>query len=159
VGAAEGFGLVPLLGRATRQNSAQALVDARALMWEGSWLREFVNVRMEPMFWDAVSAQQARLFEAQTRIADFATVPPESRLARLLRRLADSFGLKTSRGVAIGIGITRRDLAAMVGASPYTVSRTLAKWRELDILDAHRKRILIRNPRRLAELAEDAASG
>ena len=159
VGAAEGFGLIPLFGRATRQNSAQALLDARALVWDGAWLREFVNVRTEPMFWDAVSAQQARLLEAQSRIADFSTVPPESRLARLLQRLADSFGLETSRGVAIGIGISRRDLAAMVGASPYTVSRTLARWRQLDILDAHRKRILIRNPRRLAELAEDAATG
>ncbi len=76
------------------------------------------------------------------------------RLARLVLRLGESIGHKTRRGVVVDVTLSRRDLAELVITSPYSVSRILAEWRRLDILDAQRTRIVILDQGSLSAIAE-----
>jgi hypothetical protein len=50
-------------------------------------------------------------------------------------------------------------LAELVITSPYTISRILAEWRRLDILDAQRTRIRIQDGEQLAAIAEQPVPG
>lgn len=78
---------------------------------------------------------------------------PRRRHWRILG-LGQYVGRKTRRGAVIEVPLSRRDLAELVITSPYTVSRILAEWRRLDILDAQRTRIVVRDLERLAAIAE-----
>jgi CRP-like cAMP-binding protein len=97
--------------------------------------------------------------DERTRLEDFLSADVKRRLARLFLRLGQSIGRKTRRGVVINVPLSRRDLAELVITSPYTVSRILADWRRLDILDAQRTRIRIRDREQLAAIAEQPVSG
>ncbi|HKX18420.1 MAG TPA: helix-turn-helix domain-containing protein [bacterium] len=92
------------------------------------------------------------------RLEDFAAEGVDRRLARLLLRLARSFGRNAARGLALDVSLSRPDLAELVISTPYTVSRILADWRRLDIVDAQRERILILDPEAMAALADTAST-
>ena len=97
---------------------------------------------------------QELMEEERSRLEDFISSDVKRRLARLILRLGESIGRKTRRGLVIDVPLSRRDLAEMVITSPYTVSRILADWRRLDILDAQRTRILIHDQDSLSAIAE-----
>lgn len=141
------------LGGTVRLASAEALEDSRALVWDGSELLRVILAH------PAVSMSAIRLLEdrveaARSRLQDFVSPDVRRRLARLLLRLGQYVGRKTRRGAVIEVPLSRRDLAELVITSPYTVSRILAEWRRLDILDAQRTRIIVRDLERLAAIAE-----
>jgi CRP/FNR family transcriptional regulator len=152
VSAMEPFGERGVLGGTTRLGSAQALEDARALVWDAPTMLQAI------MTHPAVSLNAIRLLEERveterSRLQDLATSGVERRLARLLLRLAQSIGRPTVRGLAIDVSLSGQDLAELVIATPYTVSRILADWRRLGIADAQREQILILDLKRLAAVA------
>lgn len=57
--------------------------------------------------------------------------------------------------MVLDLPLTGQELAEMASTTPYTVSRLLAAWRRLDIVDAQHDRILILQPQRLAAIAEE----
>ena len=101
----------------------------------------------------------SELFAFVVPFMDLMSPDVRRRLARLLVRLGQYVGRKTRRGTVIDVPFSRRDLAELTITSPYTVSRILAEWRRLEILDAQRTRIIIRDRERLAAIAEQRASG
>jgi CRP-like cAMP-binding protein len=149
----EAFGdRVVALGESHRLSSAQAMEDSRALTWDGPALLRVVLAH------PAVSLSALRLLEERvekerSRILDFVSPDVRRRLARLLLRLGQSIGRRTRRGLVINVPFSREDLAELVISSPYTVSRILADWRRVDTVDAQRARIIVRDPKRLAEIA------
>lgn len=149
----EPFGDRLALGSDTRLASAQALEDSRALAWDRPAILQAIMTK------PAVSLNAVRLFEERveqerSRLQDLATSGVERRLARLLLRLAQSVGRKTVRGLAIEVSLSGQDLAELVIATPYTVSRILADWRRLGIADSQRDRILLLDPERIAGVAQ-----
>jgi len=153
----EPFGDRAVLGGTTRLASAQALEDSRAFAWEATTF--FQGMMTHPV----VSLNAARLLEERVeeqrdQLHDLATSSVKRRLARLLLRFAQSLGRKTPRGVAIRVVLSRQDFAEMIGTTYYTVSRALAEWRRLDIVDVQRQRILILDQKRLAAIAGTGTS-
>jgi CRP-like cAMP-binding protein len=145
-------------GDAVRFASAEALENSRALEWDGSVILDVVLAH------PAVAVNVIRWFqrlidEERSRLEDLISPDVTRRLSRLLLRLGQSIGHKTRRGVVIDVALSRRDLAELVFTSPYTVSRILAEWRRLDLVDALRTRIVIRDQERLATIADEPAAG
>ena len=154
----EPFGHVNALGGTPRVASAEALEDSRALAWSVPTV--FQVMMAHP--WVSLSTIRVmaeNVQEAVDRAQDLATSSVDRRLARLLLRLAESLGRKTPRGVVIRVGLSGQDLAEMIGATSYTVSRVLAEWRRLDIADVQRERILILDRQRLAMIAGEHTNG
>ena len=132
--------------------SAQAMEDSRAFVWDAS------TILWEMTHHPVVSLNTIRLmaersYENAVRLRDLATANVERRLARLLLRLAQSMGRKTSGGVVIEVPLSGRDLAELTIATPYTVSRILAGWRRRRVADMQHQRIRILDSQRMAALA------
>jgi CRP-like cAMP-binding protein len=141
------------LREGVRLVSAEALEDSRALVWDRSAvLRDIMSHPAVSI--GAVRVLLDRVASEVSRLDDSVLPDVRGRLARLLLRIAESVGRKTPRGTVINVPLSRRDLADMAITTPYTVSRILSEWRRLDILDAQRTRIIIREPERFAAIAE-----
>jgi CRP/FNR family transcriptional regulator, nitrogen oxide reductase regulator len=139
------FARTPLLA------SAQALEDSCALVWDVSTILEAM------MCHPSIALNVARMMAEQVegalaRIEDLASVRVELRLARLLRLLAQTMGRPTPQGIVVEVPISGQELAEMIGTTPYSVSRLLAGWRRLGIVDAQRDQILILQLHRLTGL-------
>lgn len=147
----EPFGDRAAFAGTTRLASAQALEDSRALVWDvPTILQAMVN---HPAIWlNAIRLMADLAGEKEERI-DLLSSRIERRLARLLLRLAQSMGRRTSSGVIIDLSLSGQDLAELASTTPYTVSRLLAGWRRLNIVDAQRERIFILDQQRIADIA------
>ena len=141
------------LGEAVRFASAEALEESRALAWDSAAIERVVMAHPEAGV-RVIRWLQELMEEERSRLEDFLSSDVKRRLARLILRLGESIGRKTRRGLVIDVPLSRRDLAELVITSPYTVSRILAEWRRLDILDAQRTRILIQDRDALAAIGE-----
>jgi CRP-like cAMP-binding protein len=96
----------------------------------------------------------AQLQDAHRSVVEVATEPVERRIAHALLRLARQAGRETDGGVEIAFPISRHDVAKMTGTTLHTVSRTLSAWEKDGLVASGRQRIVIRDPRRLFQLAE-----
>jgi CRP/FNR family transcriptional regulator, nitrogen oxide reductase regulator len=149
----ESFGGVSALGGTPRLASAQALEDSRALVWDvPTILRDIMSHPAVSL--NAVYLMARRVVDELDRTRDLTTSPVERRLARFLLRLAQSMGRKTPHGIVIEVPLSGEDLAALASTTPYTVSRILAGWKRLDIAGAQRERILLRDQKRIAAIAD-----
>ncbi len=155
VAPAELFGERAVLGAVPRLASAQALEDSRALVWDVSTLLH-IMMSHPTVALDAVRLMEIRAERERDRLHDLSTSNVERRLARLLVKLGKHLGRRTPRGVAIELSLSGADLAELVIASPYTVSRILAEWRRLGVVDAQRERILLLDEPRITAIAGPA---
>jgi CRP/FNR family cyclic AMP-dependent transcriptional regulator len=77
-----------------------------------------------------------RLAAREALIDDLLSLDVKGRLAKALLRLAERHGRPSPLGgTAIGVRLTHRDLAGMVGASRENVSRALAAFRKRGLVD------------------------
>lgn len=59
-----------------------------------------------------------------------ASLKPEARIAELLHRLAEQYGLPEDGAITIGISLTHKQMAALTGTTRVTVTRVLKRLRE-----------------------------
>lgn len=74
----------------------------------------------------------------------------EKKLAAKLWKLARDFGIKNEEGIEIDVNMTATFLADMLGVSRETVSRTCAALIENELIKIRKKRIIVKDPDRLA---------
>ncbi len=79
------------------------------------------------------------------------------KLARLLLRLADEFGERTTTGIRLQTLLTHEEIAQMIGASRETVTRSLNMLKQKHVIRARNGDLVIRNRAALADLAHPAA--
>jgi CRP-like cAMP-binding protein len=133
----------------------------------------------QPRFSSAVAEEdvEAIEFDAQRIVASFAEFPdlaaallrvasmkqrvlavraqylastrPEARVAELLHRLSELYGVSDPEGVRIGISLTHEQIAAMTGTSRVTVTRVLKQKREDGDLQMRGRHIVVTAPDRL----------
>jgi CRP-like cAMP-binding protein len=85
------------------------------------------------------------LFKVETRISDMMNRDVRHRFIRLLLTLMKTHGKKEARGMLIDIRLTRSELAAMVGATPETIIRTLSDLEKENYLVLEGKKIIVRD--------------
>ncbi|GAC1308737.1 MAG: Crp/Fnr family transcriptional regulator [Vulcanimicrobiaceae bacterium] len=68
--------------------------------------------------------------DALTLLDDFRGRDVASRLARVLVKFSQQYGVKTDSGVRIDLPVTHQDLANMIGTARETVSRNMARFRQ-----------------------------
>jgi CRP/FNR family transcriptional regulator, cyclic AMP receptor protein len=95
----------------------------------------------------------ARLADREALIDDLLSLDVKSRLAKVLLGLAADHGQpEPDGGTRIGLHLTHRDLAGMVGASRENVSRALGSFRKRGFIDYDSDSIRLHNPEALARL-------
>lgn len=154
VSAGELFGVAPAMSLSHYPATAIAAVDSIALAWpSASWTR--LVAKYPSLASSALRTVGSRLQDTQARAMEISNEQVEQRVAHALLRLAKQAGRKVESGVEIDFPISRQDVAEMTGTTLHTVSRILSAWENQGLVEGGRQRIVLRDPQRLRELAED----
>jgi CRP-like cAMP-binding protein len=149
------FGVAKAIGLTRYPATAIAVDDSVALVWpSAAWPR--LVTQHPALANNALQTVGARLQETHTRVIEMSTQQVERRVAHALLRLAKQAGRKVEHGVEIDFPISRQDIAEMTGTTLHTVSRTLSAWEQHGLIESGRQRIVLRDPHRLFQLAEQA---
>ena len=155
VGPGETFGVAKAIGLTRYPATATAVDDSVVLVWpSAAWPR--LVARHPALATNALQTVGGRLHETHTRVIEMSTQHVERRVAHTLLRLAKQAGRKVEHGVEIDFPISRQDIAEMTGTTLHTVSRTLSAWEQQGLIESGRQRIVLRDPHRLFQLAEEA---
>jgi CRP/FNR family cyclic AMP-dependent transcriptional regulator len=88
-------------------------------------------VRGRPELLEAFMARiSEQVSDALTLLDDFRGRDVASRLARVLIKFSQQYGVPTDKGVRIDLPVTHQDLANMIGTARETVSRNMARFRQ-----------------------------
>lgn len=155
VGPGEYFGVAPAMAIRNYPANAIAVVDSIALAWPSA-LWAGLAAEHPALAASMMKTLGEQLQEAQTRIAEMSTQEVERRVANALLRLAAQGARREDGGVAFDFPISRQDIAEMTGTTLFTVSRIFTAWEANGLLTTGRQKILIREPHRLAVLADGA---
>ncbi len=140
------FGEMALLGQQMHNAFAEALDDCLILVMSRTDLerlilgKPLVGLRM-------LEITGRRLSDAESRLEDMAFKGIPARLASLLLRLS------AEGNSADILGMTHQDLAETIGTYRETATQVLNDMKAQGLITIGRKRITIRNPERLAEVA------
>lgn len=132
--------------------SAMAAEDTTVLYWTSSTIRSLAQ-RIPGLQPNIMSAMAMHMQGALDQGRDLATSKVPARIAALLLRLAEQSGERTDEGWAIEQALTREELAEMTGTTLFSVSRVLSEWQSQGIVEAGRRRVLIRDPAALERLS------
>lgn len=150
----ETFGVAVAIGLSHYPATAIAVDDSVILTWpSAAWPR--LVAKHPALAGNTLQVVGARLQETQTRVVEMSTEQVERRVAHALLRLARQAGRKVDNGIEIDFPISRQDIAEMTGTTLHTVSRILSAWESQGLVDGGRQRIVLRDPHKLFELAED----
>lgn len=148
----EPFGGVVALNDAPYPVTAVAVQPSTLRSWPrevvAELLRETPQVRVNIMREIAT-----HMTAALTRVRELTTARVDQRLAHTLLRLADQCGRREPDGVLIAQPLTRQEIADLTGTTLYTVSRTLAKWESLGLIETRKRMLLVRSPGKLEAVA------
>jgi len=152
----ETFGVAKAIGLTRYPATATAVDDSVALVWPSAGWPQLV-ARHPALATNALQTVGARLQETHTRVIEMSTQQVERRVAHALLRLAKQAGRKVEHGVEIDFPISRQDIAEMTGTTLHTVSRTLSAWEQRGLIESGRQRIVLRDPHKLFQLAEETS--
>jgi CRP-like cAMP-binding protein len=148
----EPFGGVVALNDAPYPVTAVAVQPSTLRQWSrevvAELLRETPQVRVNIM-----REMAMHMTAALTRVRELTTARVDERLAHTLLRLADQCGRREADGVLIAQPLTRQEIADLTGTTLYTVSRTLAKWESMGLIETRKRMLLVRSPERLEAVA------
>jgi CRP/FNR family transcriptional regulator, cyclic AMP receptor protein len=145
------FGESALFDDEPRRNFAEALDDAQICVIDK---REFEKVAQNNPSVSLKIAQivEHRLTEAQEQIENLVFYDVQTRLARLLLKLADIHGLRVENGVQIGIKLTHEDIASLIGSTRETTSKILNEFKANGWIDVKKRQIILVDQKVLAEM-------
>lgn len=112
-----------------REVFIEAMEPSEVLAIENAAFERFLAARPERLtaFMQRVSEQVS---DALTLLDDFRGRDVASRLARVLVKFSQQYGVATDSGVRIDLPVTHQDLANMIGTARETVSRNMARFRQ-----------------------------
>lgn len=132
--------------------SAEAFTDCEVVKIPGAFLERTVR-RRSGVALDVAALLERRLVEYEELVGCLLPRQTEVRLARVLPILARKFGERTVNGsVAVGLRLTRTDLAQMTAATRESVTAAVTRLRRERILAMGAGRIVLLDPKRLAEI-------
>lgn len=134
--------------------TARAVEPCEAYAWDGARVTALMR-RFPQVGINAARLVAERLHALQRQHRELMTERVERRIAHALLRLAQHSGRRVETGVEIDFPLSRQDLAQMTGTTLFTVSRTLSAWQEAGIITTAHRRIVVRQPHHLVQVAED----
>lgn len=128
---------------------ARAIEPSQILLVQKAGMLALVR-RQPELALRMLSSMSSHLRILVAQLEDLTLKDVETRLANwLLKRCPDA---TSEKPVKIQLTMTKRVLAAELGTISETFSRTLAKFREQDLIHANGKTLTVRSPARLAAL-------
>jgi len=147
------FGELCLLGEETRRQHSAIAVD-EAVLRRIDMATVSRAVGNDPEFLRVLLRHLAcRMGELEEALQDMAFKDITQRLARLLLKLARRHGIRTEEGILIGLQLTHKNLADMIGAARENVTSVLNGFERDGLIDKSRYSIVITNRKDLKGIA------
>lgn len=141
-GPGEILGEIAVIDGGVRTTDAVAATAVSALVLDHAEFIRFVDA-MPSLRWAVLNQLCARLRRTTDQLEAFALLPLETRLARLFVTLAmHPNAVAAGRSRSFELGISQREIAAMVGASRPRVNRVLVGWDEQGIVRKRGPRVV-----------------
>lgn len=132
---------------------AFGLTSSTALVWDGKIFESLLE--RYPSFGRNITKLLVRELNAlEDRFCELSVGQAAARLSRQIIRILSHMGNPIEGGV--DICISRMEIAQLIGANFYTVSRLLADWNKKGILQRRRNVLTVRNLQGLIELSQSA---
>jgi CRP-like cAMP-binding protein len=152
LGPSDTFGEMSVLDPGPRLATATALTDVTAVAMDLSALRDWIGPRPE------VAEQLLRVLARRLRRmsvsrADMVFTDAPGRVAKLLLRLAQRFGVQRDGSVEVTHDLTQDEIAQLVGSSRETVNKILGDFTGRGWIRLQGKSVLIADTERLAQRA------
>ncbi len=148
----EVFGYPLFAGGCPGRVPAEAFTDCEVVKIPGAFLERTVRRRPEVAL-EVAALLERRLDEYEEAVGCLLPRRTEARLARVLQILARRFGERAEDdSVAIGLMLTRIDLAQMIASTRESVTAAVIRLRRKGILAMEARRVIILDPERLAEI-------
>jgi CRP-like cAMP-binding protein len=148
-GVLDGLGLS---ANSVRRLTAVSLGPCQVLTWDSHSFAT-LEERFPAIRRNAVAILAERLRALEERFLELATEQVAPRLARMLVRLLEPC-VRGSQSINC-VELAQEELAQMVGTTVFTVSRLLSGWEKRGVLRTRREAVVILDPLRLLELAEN----
>lgn len=138
------FGEMCLVGEAFRRHLATSIEDTVVRSIEKKQFLKTIeaDATVLPML---VNHFAARMTEFEETLEDLAFRDIQARLSRQLLKLSDDYGVATKEGILIGISVTHKELADMIGSARENTTLALNRFAREGILDKSRYRIVIKS--------------
>lgn len=150
------LGCVAVLQQFPYPATATAIEEAVVLTWKADQFLAMLQQHPAIMK-NALGIVSTRTRDMVQRIAEMSDKNVERRIATALLHIAAQAGTAGEDGIQIQFPVTRDDLAEMAGLTYFTVSRTLSLWQKQGVVRNGRQRMMVLNPKRLAEIADGGA--
>ena len=152
LGPGEVFGYPLFVERRSGRVRAEAFTGCEVVKIPGAFLERTMRRRPEVAL-EVVSLLERRLVEYEELVGCLLSRRTDVRLARVLPVLARKFGERAGDGsVAIGLRLTRIDLAQMTASTRESVTAAVIRLRRKGILAIESERIVLLDLERLAEI-------
>lgn len=99
------------------------------------------------------AALAVRLRAAESLVYNLVCRPVPGRLAVMLLKFGDAYGIRTEQGVRIGIPLTYGEIASIIGSTRQTVTSLMNALREEGCIAVEGRTITIKDTGRLSERA------
>lgn len=146
------FGDVPAFDGGPYPASAATMADSEIYLIRSEDFQALVR-RYPDVALKIIKVLGQRLRQSMELVRDLSFKQVPHRLAGLLVKLSDEYGVDTEDGLLIELPLSRQELADIVGTSRETITRELKKMEREGILLIDRRRLTITEPERLRSWA------
>src|SRR6478735_7559309 len=152
LGPSDMFGELAMLDPGPRISSARALTPVEVVTMDRDVLREWIATRPE-VAEQLMRVLARRLRRMTTSRTDLVFTDAPGRVAKLLLRLAQRFGVQRDGSVLVNHDLTQDEIAQLVGSSRETVNKVLSDFTSRGWIELRCKGLLISDTERLARRA------
>jgi CRP-like cAMP-binding protein len=152
LGAGDLLGELSLFDGKPRSATVQALEDTETLCLHRDDLMALMRERFD-LVEKILEVLAQRIRDTDMLLAESHFLDITSRLAKKILDLGDAFGVREGGKVRIGVKMTQKDLASMVGATRESINKQLKALRDLGLVRIAGGTIEILNRERLAQKA------
>jgi len=136
------FAEVTLFSNTEYPATAEVLEDAEIGIIKNEDLEKVIKENPD-LSLQLIKYLNKRLVEAHMKIRNLALYDTYERTAQALVKLAEDYGKKSSKGVNLGINISRQELANIVGTTRETVIRALTAFKKEHLIGIEKNTITI----------------
>jgi CRP/FNR family transcriptional regulator, cyclic AMP receptor protein len=146
------FGETCLIDGEPREEMAEAMENALVTEIERGMYDELLRTQASLGYrMTKILAQRRREIEAKIENLVFKDV--NAKLAELLLRFADEYGVEDARGTLVALKITHQEMANLIGSTRETVSLTLAQFKKRALIQSEGRKVIISDREGLKALA------
>ena len=149
----EVFGELAIFDSDQRDEYAEAVESSTVVMIPADLIQELVE-RLPNLSLGITKLFGLRRKRVEQRLKNLLFLSNRERLTHLLLELAEQYGVETVDGIRLGIQLSHQDLANVIGSTRETVTVVLGELQNEGLLTIGRRRIIIRNVQKLANLVQ-----